>query len=170
MRNVKPWLGASALAGLAILAGAAAATSQARPESRPKGTVPRERLNPPELSRPRGYSHVVTARGGKQVFVAGQVALDAEGNVVGKGDLKAQADKVFDNLRLALRAAGAAPQDVVKLNTYVVGYKAQDLAVVREARSRALGDSAVPASTLVGVQALAREELLIEVDAVAVVP
>lgn len=157
--------------GFAALAAAVAAQGRASPAPRPRSlSVPRDRLNPAELVRPVGYSHVVATRGGKQVFVSGQVSLDAEGNLVGKGDLKAQAEKVFENLRVALAAAGATPPDVVKLNTYVVGYKPSDLSILREARSHAFGDTALPASTLVGVQALAREGLLVEVEAIAVVP
>ena len=148
----------------------AVAQGRATPAPRPRGSVPRDRLNPVELVRPAGYSHVVATRGGKQVFVSGQVSLDAEGNLVGKGNLKAQAEKVFENLRVALAAAGATPQDVVRLNTYVVGYKPSDLAILREVRSRAFGDTALAASTLVGVQALAREGLLVEVEAIAVAP
>ena len=158
-------------AGLAAALVLAAAAPQAGPAARPRaGSVPRERINPPGLSRPRGYTHVVTTRGGKHVFVSGQVALDAEGNLVGKGDLKTQADKAFENLRVALEAAGASLADVVKLNTYVVGFRPQHIAVLSEVRALHLGEAALPASTLLGVQALAREGLLIEVEAVAVVP
>jgi enamine deaminase RidA (YjgF/YER057c/UK114 family) len=88
---------------------------------------------------------------------------------VGRGDLKAQAQRVFENLRTALRAAGAGFEDVVKLNTYVVGYRPAMLDTLRAVRSSFMGEVAVPASTLVGVQALAREGLLIEIEAVAVV-
>ena len=64
-------------------------------------------INPPELSAPRGYTHVVTATGGKMVFIAGQVAWDSKGEVVGKGDLRAQATQAYTNLKAALAAAGA---------------------------------------------------------------
>ena len=157
-------------AGLAAALVLAAAAPQAGPAARRAGSVPRERINPAGLNRPRGCTHVVTTRGGKQVFVSGQVALDAEGNLVGKGDLKTQADKAFENLRVALEAAGASFADVVKLNTYVVGLKPQHLAALSEVRALHLGEAALPACTLLGVQALAREGLLIEVEAVAVVP
>jgi len=161
--------------GLALLlpvafAAAVAAQGRAKPAPRPGISVPRERLNPAGLVRPTGYSHVLATRGGKQVFVSGQVSLDAEGKLVGQGDLKTQAEMVFENLRVALAAAGATPQDIVKLTTYVVGFKPSDLAILREVRSRAFGDTALPASTLVGVQALAREGLLVEIEAIAVVP
>ena len=126
-------------------------------------------INPPELSAPRGYTHVVTATGGKMVFIAGQVAWDSKGEVVGKGDLRAQATQAYTNLKAALAAAGATPADVVKMNTYVVNFKSADLPVIREVRSQFFPQENPPASTLVGVQALAVDGLLIEVEAVAVV-
>jgi enamine deaminase RidA (YjgF/YER057c/UK114 family) len=133
--------------------------------------VKREHLNPPALATPSGYTHVVTASGGKLVLVSGQVSLDREGTVVGKGDLKAQTRQVYANLKAALAAAGAQPKDVLKMTTFVVGYRPEMLPVLREVRSGFFGTEAPPpASTLVGVQALAREDFLIEVEAVAAVP
>lgn len=126
-------------------------------------------INPEALATPRGYTYVVTAQGGKMVFVAGQVAFDAKGEVVGRGDLRAQARQTYENLKAALAAAGATPADVVKMNTYVVDYKPEDLAVIREVRSQFFPQENPPASTLVGVQALALDGLLIEVEAIAVV-
>ncbi len=126
-------------------------------------------FNPSSVHKPRGYTHVVAVDGGRMVFVAGQVAFDQDGNLVGTGNLRAQADKALDNLVAALAAAGATAADVVKINTYVVSYKPADLAIVREARARFFGDQNPPASTLIGVQALAVEGLLIEIEAVAAV-
>jgi len=126
-------------------------------------------INPPTLATPRGYTHVVTATGGKMVFVAGQVALDAKGEIVGKGDLRAQATQAYANLKAALAAAGATTADVVKLNTYAVNFKSADLPVIREVRSQFFPQENMPASTLVGVQALAVDGLLIEIEAVAMV-
>src|SRR4029450_12684917 len=131
--------------------------------------VVREHKNPPGLSAPRGYTHVVAVSGGRTVYVAGQVALDVRGEVVGKGALRAQARQVCENLRIALAGAGASYKDVVKWTTYVVNLKADDLPAIREARAEALKDATPPASTLVGVQALANPGFLIEVEAVAVV-
>src|SRR5437660_12132263 len=76
------------------------------------------RTNPPTLSKPTGYTHVVEASGGKTVYVSGQIALDKDGKVVGEGDMKAQAEQVFKNLQAALAAARATFKDVVKMNTY----------------------------------------------------
>ncbi|HEY5906899.1 MAG TPA: RidA family protein [Vicinamibacteria bacterium] len=120
--------------------------------------------------KPTGYTHVVTTTGGKHVFVSGQVSLDPEGNLVGKGDLQAQARQVYANLRTALTAAGASPKDVVKSTTFVVNYKPDALPILREVRSAFYGEATPPASTLLGVQALAREDFLIEIEVVAVVP
>jgi enamine deaminase RidA (YjgF/YER057c/UK114 family) len=126
-------------------------------------------INPPTLSTPRGYTHVVTATGGKMVFIAGQVAWDAKGEIVGKGDLRAQATQVYENLKAALAAAGATFTDVVKMNTYIVNFKAADLPIIREVRAKYFLQENLPASTLVGVQALAVEGLLIEIEVIAMV-
>jgi enamine deaminase RidA (YjgF/YER057c/UK114 family) len=134
-----------------------------------KGDAVREHKNPPGLSAPRGYTHVVSASGGRTVYIAGQVALNVQGEVVGKGDLRAQARQVFENLRIALAGAGATFKDVVKWNTYVVGLKPEDLAALREVRGEFLKDVTPPASTLVSVQGLANPDFLIEIEAIAVV-
>jgi enamine deaminase RidA (YjgF/YER057c/UK114 family) len=126
-------------------------------------------FNPSNMHRPRGYSHAVAVDGGRSIFIAGQVAFDQEGNLVGKGDLRAQTEKALDNLVAALAAAGAKPADVVKVNTYVVNYRPADYPIIREARARIFEGQNPPASTLIGVQALAVEDLLIEIEAIAVV-
>jgi enamine deaminase RidA (YjgF/YER057c/UK114 family) len=128
-----------------------------------------ERIQPPGLMMPTGYTHVVTVQG-KLAFVAGQVSLDKQGNLVGKGDLKAQTQQVFENLSTALAGAGASPRNLVKIVIYVVNYNASQIPVLRDARQAFLGGAEPPASTLVGVQALAREDFLIEIEAIAAVP
>jgi enamine deaminase RidA (YjgF/YER057c/UK114 family) len=94
------------------------------------------------------------------------VALDRDGNVVGKGSLKAQTEQVFENLTARLEEAGATFQDVVKLNYYLTD--ASDLAGLREVRNRYLNTQNPPASTLVVVKQLFRDEFLVEVEAIAV--
>ena len=126
-------------------------------------------VNPKDLSAPGSYTHVVTVNPGKMIFVSGQVALNKQGEVVGKGDLRAQATQVYENLKVALTAVGATFADVVKVNTYVVNYKPTDAAIIREIRSKYNVPEKLPASTLVGVQALAREDFLIEVEVIAAV-
>ena len=127
-----------------------------------------QRLTPEGLFKPAAYTQVVVASGRRMVFVSGQVSIDAEGKVVAPGDLPGQARQVYANLRAALEGAGAAPEDVVKLTTYVVGYKPEFRPRIGAARSMVFDSTALPASTMVGVQALAEPEYLIEVEAIAV--
>ena len=127
----------------------------------------KEFLNPAGLPVLPGFSQVVTATEGKIVFISGQVALDANKEVVGKGDLRAQVVQTFENLKGALAAVGATFDDVLKTNTYIVNYTPDMIGVVREVRSQYLPQEKAPASTLIGVQALVFEELLIEVEAFA---
>ncbi|MGH7630010.1 MAG: RidA family protein, partial [Gemmatimonadales bacterium] len=117
-----------------------------------------QHINPPALSRPTGYTHVVVAPAGRTVYVAGQVSLDSAGRVVGPGDFRAQTERVFANLEVALRSAGATFAGVVKTTTFVTDVA--ELAVVREVRERYLDAGRLPASTLVEVNALARPEFL----------
>ena len=124
------------------------------------------RTNPPTLSKPTGYTHVVEVSGGKTVYISGQVALDKDGSLVGAGDMKAQAEQVFKNLEAALAAAGARFADVVKMNTYTTDMS--KLAAIREVRARYFGDTA-PASTLVQVSQLFRPDVLLEIEVIAVV-
>jgi enamine deaminase RidA (YjgF/YER057c/UK114 family) len=126
-------------------------------------------FNPSNIHRPRGYTHAVAVDGARLIFIAGQVAFDKDGNLVGKGDLRAQTDQALENLVAALAAAGATAADVVKVNTYVVNYKSADYPIIREARARIFDQQNPPASTLIGVQALAVDELLIEIEAIAAV-
>ena len=125
-------------------------------------------VSPPTLPPSRGYSQMAEVpAGSRMLFVAGQVALDSAGRLVGPGDLRAQTEQVFENLRRALAAAGATFADVVKLNYYVLD--ATQAPVVREVRDRYVNTAAPPASTLVEVRRLFRDDLLLEVEAVAVV-
>ena len=129
----------------------------------------RQFLNPEGLNRPGTYTPVVTARGGKTVYISGQVSVDERGKPVGGRDLKAQTEQVYRNLGLALKGAGATYQDVVKITTFVVNYQPEHRAVMHEVRSKHFSKENPPASTLVGVQALAVPDFLVEVEAVAVV-
>jgi reactive intermediate/imine deaminase len=131
-----------------------------------QGAAAIERINPQGLSAPTGYSHVVSTRGGKTIYIAGQVAFDAKGNVVGRGDLAAQTKQVFENLGIALKAAGATFANVVKTNYYM--RDASQVAVVREIRSKYF-TSELPASTLVEVSRLANADFLIEIEVIAVI-
>ena len=115
-----------------------------------------------------GYSQAVEIRRGRIIYIAGQVALDRSGKVVGEGDMRAQAQQTFENLKAALEASGATFENVVKLNYYFSDIT--QLAVVREVRDKFINAAYPPASTAVEVKRLFREPFLIEVEAVAVVP
>ncbi len=114
-----------------------------------------------------GYSQAVEVRGGRIVYVAGQVAVDRSGKVVGEGDMRAQAQQTFENLKAALDVSGAKFENVVKLNYYFSDIT--QLAVVREVRDKFINTANPPASTAVEVKRLFREPFLIEIEAVAVV-
>ena len=125
-------------------------------------------VRPDGLFNNPAYTQVMKTTGTTTVYVSGQVALDATGATVGAGDLAAQTEQVMANLKIAVEAAGATLADVVKVTTYVVGYQPEHRAVITAARASYFPDG-FPASTLIGVQALAAPEWLIEVEAVAVI-
>jgi 2-iminobutanoate/2-iminopropanoate deaminase len=126
-----------------------------------------KRTNPPTLSKPTGYTHIVEVSGAaKMVYISGQIAFDTSGNVVGAGDMKAQAEQVFKNLDAALTAAGAKFSDIVKMNTYITDM--DKAPAVREVRARYFGDT-TPASTFVKVAGLVRPELMLEIEVIAAV-
>nr|WP_243868082.1 RidA family protein [Dyella sp. SG562] len=121
------------------------------------------------MSKPTGYTHVVDVpAGARTLYLSGQIALDAKGNLVGAGDFAAQAEQVFANIDTALKASGASFRNVVKLNMYVTDMT--QLKALRAARDKYVDVQHPPASTLVEVSKLGREGLLLEVEATAVVP
>lgn len=137
-----------------------------RPMSQPQDAVRYVRSE--NLPPSPGYSQAVEIRRGRIIYVAGQVALDRSGKVVGEGDMRAQAQQTFENLKAALEASGAKFEDVVKLNYYFSDIT--QLATVREVRDKFINTGNPPTSTAVEVKRLFREPFLIEVEAVAVVP
>jgi enamine deaminase RidA (YjgF/YER057c/UK114 family) len=128
-----------------------------------------------EHPRPEGllhnpaFSQVVVSSGIRTIYTAGQVSIDERGALVGADDLAAQTTQAMRNVGLALAAAGATYADVVKITTYVVNYRPEHRAVIGKARAPFFASSMPPASTLVGVNALALPDWLVEVEAVAVV-
>jgi len=128
-----------------------------------------QHIDPPGLNKSPAYTQAVAARPGTIIWLSGQVAVNAKGEVVGKGDLKAQLNQAWENVRLALAGSGATFQDVVKVTTYVVNYKPSMRDDIRAARLRFMGDAKPPAATLVGVQSLASEDWLVEIEVTAVV-
>jgi enamine deaminase RidA (YjgF/YER057c/UK114 family) len=110
-----------------------------------------------------GYSHV--AKAGKTLYIAGQVALDVRGNLVGKGDFEAQARQVYTNLRNILREAGGGPENIVKMTTILTDYG--NMESRRKIRKEFFGDI-MPPNTLLIVKSLASPDYMIEVEAIAV--
>jgi enamine deaminase RidA (YjgF/YER057c/UK114 family) len=146
-------LGAAALIGLV-----AARSSNAQGDSK--------YINPPGLTKPAGYTHVVLAADGRTVYIAGQVAVDSTNAIIGQGDFRAQAERVFANLRLALASVGATYSDLVKTTTFHTDVS--NSVALREIRTKYLDPARPPANSLIPVPALARPELLLEIEAVAV--
>ena len=128
-------------------------------------------FNPDTMAKPTaGYSQVAVVTGGSPVYIAGQVALDAAGNFVGKDDFRVQVEQVFKNLRAAAEAAGGNFHDIIKLNFYCVdSVDPSQIPQVREVRDKYVNTQNPPTSTFVVVRRLVRPEWLIEVEAVAVV-
>ena len=124
-------------------------------------------LNSPQLTKPTGYTHAVKSAPGTTIYISGQIAFDADGKVVGAGDFRAQTIRVFENLKAALAAAGATFEHVVKVTTFVTDIR--NVAILREIRVGYFGPNP-PAGTLIEVSGLIVPELMIEIEAVAVIP
>lgn len=134
----------------------------------PPSPPPIQRLNPVELGPPPGYSQVVEVRASRMIFIAGQTAVDAHGELVGRHDFAAQAEQVFANLAAALRAAGCTAAHLVKLTVFLRDM--DNLPHYRDARNRffaTVSPPAAPAITLVEVSRLYGPDFLIEIEAIA---
>jgi enamine deaminase RidA (YjgF/YER057c/UK114 family) len=123
-------------------------------------------MNPDGLFKPSTFTQVVIAEGSKTVYISGQTARDEKGDIIGVGDVRRQAGKVFDNLRVAVEAAGGSMKDVARITTFVVGLRPDDRVWIGEMVKNAFPRP--PSHTLVGISALAAPELLIEIEAIAV--
>ena len=168
------------LIGLLIFGGATFAAAQSKTSNPPqpkktnktsgeKGKSRVKFVNPDTMPKSFGYSYVVIAEKGRTIYLSGQVALDREGKVVGRGDFRAQTVQVFENLKAGLEAAGASFKDVVKINIYLTDINSQ-LNIFREVRDKYINLENPPASSLVEVRRLVGEDFLIEIDAVAFLP
>jgi reactive intermediate/imine deaminase len=124
--------------------------------------------NPVNMFKPTGYSQVAEVIGGRLIYVAGQIALDQAGNLVGPGDMEAQARQVFENIKIALESCGATFANVIKFTIFTVDIA--QLGVVREVRNRYIDTAHPPTSTAVEVSNLIREDVLLEIEAIAALP
>ncbi|MBK8018309.1 MAG: RidA family protein [Betaproteobacteria bacterium] len=127
-------------------------------------------LNPPGLANLGTFSQVAVASGGRTIHISGQLAWDEEARLVGAGDLRAQSERVFQNLGKPLAAADAGFRDVIKFTIYVVDLEPDDRAAISEVRNRFIDPARPPASTMIGVSALVVPDARIEIEAIAVVP
>jgi enamine deaminase RidA (YjgF/YER057c/UK114 family) len=123
-------------------------------------------LNPEGIFKPSTFSQIAITSGDTVVYISGQTARDEKSNIVAVGDVKKQAEKVFENLRVAVEAAGGTMGDIAKITTFVVNLKPDDRVWIGEMVKRHFPKP--PAHTLVGISALAAPELLIEIEAIAV--
>jgi enamine deaminase RidA (YjgF/YER057c/UK114 family) len=126
--------------------------------------------NPKSIHPPKGYSHSATIDLGtcRMVIVSGQVALDEQGNLVGKGDISRQAEQVFQNIKNAITATGGNMDHLVKLNYFLL--LGQDIQPIRDVRDKFINTNTPPTSTLVKVSGLFREDILLEIEATFVIP
>src|SRR3954451_5649663 len=121
-------------------------------------------LNPASMPQSVGYTQMVEVTGSKMLYLSGQIAIDPGGQIVGAGDLRAQTQQVFENLKAGLAAAGATFDHVVKLQLFLLDIT--QIQIVRDVRDRYVNTQLPPASTAVEVRRLFRDELLIEIDAI----
>jgi 2-iminobutanoate/2-iminopropanoate deaminase len=129
-----------------------------------------EYINPDSLfdSQQYGFSQVVTARGGTTIYLSGQVAWDEDQQIVGAQDFRAQVWQTFRNIEIALHAVGAGLEDVVSMRIYILTEKVKDTHPVSVALKTFFPAGRLPATTWIGVQSLANEDFLIEIEAIAV--
>jgi enamine deaminase RidA (YjgF/YER057c/UK114 family) len=125
-------------------------------------------LNPPGSPTPKSYHHVVTVESGKMIFLSGQVAFDSERNIVGKGDVVEQTRQAMRNLTAAVETGGGHISDIVQITTHVVDYDPTQLNEITGTIAEFFEPEYLPTNTLVGIESLSTEGLLIEIGGIAV--
>ena len=125
-------------------------------------------INPPGSPTPKNYHHVVVIEGGRTIYLTGQVAFDVERNIAGGNDVVEQTRQALRNVKAAVEAGGGQLSDVVKLTTSVVNYKPEQLEEVTGVIGEFFAADSLPANTLLGVESLSTEGLLVEIEALAV--
>lgn len=130
-----------------------------------------ERIDPKGLFVLDAFTQIVRTQGGRLAFIAGQGAFDENFQLIGPGDLHAQVVQAFRNLRTAVEAIGGTPEQIVSTNMYIVGLDAKKVEIFQRAMAVALDGKPFPpnASTMIGVQSLAGEGMLVEISGFAVV-
>lgn len=130
-----------------------------------------ERINPKGLFVLDAFTQIVRTRGGRLAFIAGQGAFDAQFKLIGEGDLHAQVVQAFRNLRTAVESIGGKVEQIVSTNMYIVGLDAKKVEIFGKAMAIAFDGKPFPpnASTMIGVQSLAGEGMLVEISGFAIV-
>ena len=123
-------------------------------------------ITPPSSPRPRGYHHVVASEAGRLIFTAGQVGFDRDRNLIGDGDLAVQIRHAMKNL--VTKAAGGGFEDIVKLTTFVVDYDPAQREIVLDTVAEFFPPQRTPANSLIGIDSLSVNGLLVEIEAIAV--
>lgn len=124
-------------------------------------------INPEGLFKTNAYTQIVTTEGGRTIYISGQIPFNEKGELVGKDSLEAQINQVFKNINTALKSVRATFNDVVKVTYYIKNYNPEYLPLIREMRSKYFNKENPPSASLVGVQSLFIEDVLIEVEVVA---
>jgi len=128
-----------------------------------------EYINPPTLPISKNFTQVVVTQGNRIAYISGQVSANSKGEITNKGDFRGQTKQVMENLKIALAAVGATFADVIKTTTYVVNTDAEKIGIVREVRGQYFTGPNPPGSTYVGVQGLYDPNVLVEIEAIALV-
>jgi len=126
-------------------------------------------LNPPGSPTPKSYHHVITTGPGKLIFLSGQVAFDSNRNIVGEDDVVAQTRQTMRNLKSAVETGGGQISDIVQITTHVVNYSPTQLEDVTSTIAEFFEPACLPTNTLVGINSLSTEGLLIEIGGIAVI-
>jgi len=129
----------------------------------------RKFVNPPGLKALGQYSHVTCGSGGTTMYMSGQVAVDEKGEVVGVGDLHAQAVQIFENIKVGLESVGGSWKDVLKITMYVKELTQEARSTIVDVRSRYISHENPPAATMIGIDQLVLDELLLEIEVIAVI-
>ena len=132
-----------------------------------KESMKRQFINPEGLFKTNAYTQIVTTGGGKTIYISGQIPFNKKGELVGKDSLNVQINQVFKNINTALTSVNATFNDVIKVTYYIKNYNPQYLPLIREMRSKYFNKENPPSASLVGVQSLFLEDVLIEVEVVA---
>ena len=134
-------------------------------------TMPKEYINPKELfsSLQYGFSQIVSSTGGKMVFLSGQVGWNESQQMADVDNLKIQTWQAFKNINIAMKAAGGTMADVVSMRIYIVERKLEESHYIQEALKAFFPTEQAPATTWIGVSALANKEFLVEIEAIGVI-